>query len=151
MMMIPPNVLLRVMMTVKTLVLLMLERTTCVCLILILFVCGGTISFDVDCICGGGNGNNDDKLLDLLNQSGNHMMDINLEFQVMEELFHHGFECPGQQPAMLQVIHQTKIGWAMKDEYKCGCCSKEFGFITSDYTWTKAVAPGISIQSDNPF
>ena len=108
-------------------------------MILILFVHGGgTISFDEDRIhVVEAMAITDDKLLDLLNQSGYHMTDINLEFQIMQELFHHGFECPGQQPAMLQVIRQTKIGWAMKDEYKCGCCSKEFGFITSDYTSDK--------------
>jgi hypothetical protein len=69
---------------------------------------------------------------------------------MMQELFHHGFECGGQQPATLHLVCQTKLSFAMKDEYKCGCYGKDFVFTKSSYTPTKAVAPRTKYSKNQP-
>lgn len=112
--------------------------------------CGvGTAAFDVDRIRGGGSEGRI-ALADLSDQLGYRITDMDLEFQTMQILFHHGFECAGQGPRLLQVISRAKHGWAMKDRYKCGCCGKEFEFVTSSFTRTNAVATGTKYSKKQP-
>jgi hypothetical protein len=94
----------------------------------------GAFHFEYSRLRSGGSDDNRGSLLSAANLFGYRVTDVDREFQFMQSLFRHGFEFTAEQAASLQIIEGTKIGWCMKDWYRCGCCGKEFEYVTSDYT-----------------